>query len=255
MKVIERSPVSGASGQPSFGDRIRGIWQFGLSWDQDLQAQQVLLRRLGKVLDNTYTAICNVALPEFALPVPVVLIGPTGVRTFYVSAAKGIFQIRDDQWYALDNRSKHYKPSRPNLPRRAELMSRAVIDYLKENGYYVEEKEAVLFFANPGIHVESNHTSVHLLYSDGAERFAASLLQEKTILDSFELQRIPDILMESKPAVKETDENMRSIMPPQQLVGVGDIRMRPWQWLVIFVLAVLMLIIIILSAYIVINLS
>ena len=63
MKVIERSPIGGDGGPNSITDRIKGIWQFGLSWDRDLQAQSELTRLLGSALDNTYTMICNVALP------------------------------------------------------------------------------------------------------------------------------------------------------------------------------------------------
>ena len=83
MKVIERSPIGGEGGPGGISDRLKGMWQFGYSWDQDIQAQQVLITSLGKLLDNSYTIISNVAIPEFALPVPLVLVGPVGVWTFY----------------------------------------------------------------------------------------------------------------------------------------------------------------------------
>ena len=76
MKTIERSPIGGEGGPAGVADRLQGIWQFGFSWDQDIQAQQVLIARLGKILDNTFTMISNVAIPEFTLPVPLVLVGP-----------------------------------------------------------------------------------------------------------------------------------------------------------------------------------
>ncbi len=94
MKVIERSPISGKGGPVSITDRITGIWKFGFSWDQDIQAQHVLIESLGMNLDNSFTMISNVAIPEFALPVPIVLVGPVGVWSFYVTAVKGIFRIR-----------------------------------------------------------------------------------------------------------------------------------------------------------------
>ena len=88
MKVIERSPIGGDGGSNSIIDRIKGIWQFGLSWNRDIQAQSELISHLGSALDNTYTMIRNVALPGSSLPVPLVLIGETGVRTFYASGVK-----------------------------------------------------------------------------------------------------------------------------------------------------------------------
>ena len=60
MKVIERSPIGGEGGPRNMADRARGIWRFGLSWDQDIQAQRGLIASLAKVLDNSYTIISNV---------------------------------------------------------------------------------------------------------------------------------------------------------------------------------------------------
>ena len=253
MKVIERSPMGGEGSSAGITDRLKGIWQFGFSWDQDIQAQQVLITSLGKSLDNSFTVISNVAIPEFALPVPLVLIGPVGVLTFYVTAVKGIFRIKGDNWYRLDDKSQHYKPSRPNLIRRSALMSRAINDYLREKGYFLDETQPVLFFAHPGIHIDAPESPIRMLYSDGVGRFAANLLDEKIVLDSGEVKRVTEILTKSKPAKPKKSENLSSLAPPTELVGVGDFMMKPWQWIVLFVLAILMLITVIITAYILLN--
>lgn len=254
MKVIERSPIGGEGGPTGLNDRIKGIWQFGFSWDQDIQAQQVLISRLGKILDNSYTIISNVAITESALPVPLVLVGPIGVWTFYVTAVKGIFRVKGENWYRLDDKSQHYKPSRPNLIRRSSLMSRAINDYLREKGFFLDEAQPVLFFAQPGIHIDAPESPVHLLYSDGVDRFAVNLLEGKAVLDSGEVKRVTEILTKSKPAKPKKDENLSSLMPPQELIGFGEFMLKPWQWIVLFVLAILMLITVIITAYIMLNL-
>ena len=254
MKVIERSPISGEGGAASITDRLKGIWQFGFSWDQDIQAQQVLIARLGKVLDNTFTMISNVAIPESSLPVPLVLVGPIGVWTFYVTAVKGIFRVKGENWYRLDDKSQHYKPSRPNLIRRSALMSRAINDYLREKGFFLDQTQPVLFFAQPGIHIDAPEPPVRLLYSDGVDRFASKLFEEKTVLDSGEIKRVTEILTKSKPGKRKKDENLGSLRPPQEMFGVGEFMLKPWQWIVLFVLATLMLITVIITAYIMLNL-
>ncbi len=254
MKVIERSPIGGEGGPTGINDRIKGIWQFGFSWDQDIQAQQVLISRLGRMLDNSYTIISNVAITESALPVPLVLVGPIGVWTFYVTAVKGIFRVKGENWYRLDDKSQHYKPSRPNLIRRSALMSRAINDYLREKGFFLDEAQPVLFFAQPGIHIDAPESPVRLLYSDGVDRFAVNLLEGKAVLDSGEVKRVTEILTKSKPAKPKKDENLSSLMPPQELIGVGEFMLKPWQWIVLFVLAILMLITVIITAYIMLNL-
>ncbi|MES0360494.1 MAG: hypothetical protein ABUK20_06225 [Anaerolineales bacterium] len=253
MKVIERSPIGGESGSAGITDRLKGIWQFGFSWDQDIQAQQVLIARLGGILDNSFTMISNVAIPESSLPVPLVLVGPIGVWTFYVTALKGIFRVKGESWYRLDDKSQHYKPSRPNLIRRSALMSRAINDYLRDKGFFLDQTQPVLFFAQPGIHIDAPEPPVRLLYSDGVDRFAAKLLEEKTVLDSAEIKRVTEILTKSKPGKPKKGEKLNSLRPPQELIGVGEFMLKPWQWIVIFVLATLMLITVIITAYIMLN--
>jgi hypothetical protein len=253
MKVIERSPIGGESGPAGITDRLKGIWQFGFSWDQDIQAQQVLIARLGGILDNSFTMISNVAIPESSLPVPLVLVGPIGVWAFYVTALKGIFRVKGENWYRLDDKSQHYKPSRPNLIRRSALMSRAINDYLRDKGFFLDQTRPVLFFAQPGIHVDAPEPPVRLLYSDGVDRFASKLLDEKRVLDSGEIKRVSEILTKSKPGKPKKGENLSSLRPPQELIGVGEFMLKPWQWIVIFVLATLMLITVIITAYIMLN--
>ena len=254
MKVIERSPIGGESGPAGITDRLKGIWQFGFSWDQDIQAQQVLIARLGGILDNSFTMISNVAIPESSLPVPLVLVGPIGVWAFYVTALKGIFRVKGENWYRLDDKSQHYKPSRPNLIRRSALMSRAINDYLRQKGFFLDQTQPVLFFAQPGIHIDAPEPPVRLLYSDGVDRFASKLFEEKTVLDSAEIKRVTEILTKSKPGKRKKDENLGSLRPPQEMFGVGEFMLKPWQWIVLFVLATLMLITVIITAYIMLNL-
>jgi hypothetical protein len=253
MKVIERSPIGGEGSSKSFSDRVKGIWQFGLSWDQDIQAQRVLIAKLGQVLDNSYTMISNVAIPGVSLPIPLVLIGQTGVRILYVSAVKGIFRIKGNSWYKLDEKRESYKSSRPNLVRRTMLMSRAIIEYLKEKGYFLDEKEAVLFFAQPGVFVDAPESPVRLLQSDGVDGYAAGLKGESTVLDATEIQHITEILTKSKPAKPKSKKIAPSLTPPSETVGVGEFQLRVWQWIILFVLAITMLITVIVTAVIIVN--
>jgi hypothetical protein len=253
MKVIERSPIGGDGGPRNVADRVRGVWQFGFSWDQDIQAQRVLIASLGGVLDNSYTIISNVILPGFSLPVPLVLVGPTGVRTLYVSAAKGIFRVKGENWYKLDEKEQRYKSTRPNLVRRTELMSRAIIDYLEVNSIYLDEKEPVLFFAQPGVHIDAPDSPIRLLQIDGVAGYAASLKEEPVALDAMEIQHITDILTKSKPARPARSENLSFLKPLSNMVGYDDFQMKVWQLILLFILAIIMLIIVIITAVIIVS--
>ncbi|MGW8144409.1 MAG: hypothetical protein ACWGN2_08430 [Anaerolineales bacterium] len=251
MKVIERSPISGDGGPNSIVNRVKGIWRFGLSWDRDVQAQSVLIQNLESILDNTYTMVRNVPLPGFSLPVPLVLISQTGVRTFYASAVRGIFRVKGDNWYKLAEKDGRYKLDRPNLVRRTELMSRAVIDYLGKNNIYLDESEPVLYFAQPGVHVDAPESPVRLLQIDGVNRYAASLLDENTVLNAMEIHHIIEVLSRSKSIQRSSSKS--SLNLPSDMVGYGDFQLKIWQWILLFFLAIFMLITVIITAVIIVG--
>ena len=253
MKLIERSLVGAQDSTMPFLDRIQGIWKFGLTWDRDAQAQKVLIDELSNALDNSYTLISNVPLPGFSVPVPAVLIGKTGLRTFCVSGDTGIFSLKGEQWYKLDEQKEQYRPSRPNLVRRTALMSRAIIEYLKEKGIFVDEYEPILYFAHPEVQIDAEGAPVNMLERNEIERFAAELVSERTVLDAMELQRITEILVQSRPKAAKKKQELPSRSTLSGNVGFGDFRLKAWQWLILFLLAILMLVTVIVTAVIILN--
>jgi hypothetical protein len=253
MKLIERSPIGSQGGSIPLVDRAQGIWRYGFTWDRDTQAQKTLITYLGDLLDNSYTLISNVPVPGFSLPVPLVLIGQTGLRTFCISADKGLFSLKGNQWYKLDEQKEQYRPSRPNLVRRTALMSRAITEYLKEKGIYLDEDQAILFFSQPGVYIDAPESPVLLLQSDGVDRFASELVDGDIVLDAMELQRITDILIKSKSGSKGKQQQIPSRSTLSKWIGFGDFQLKVWQWMVLFLLAVFMLIIVIVTAVIILN--
>jgi hypothetical protein len=253
VKIIERSPFRGTTGPISLNDRLQGIWRHGLAWNQELAAQDQLAAQLGRLLNNSYTIIRNVSLPTLYVPVPWVLIGPIGVHVYYASSLKGIFRARGDGWAELDNKNRQYVPSRPNLIRRVALMSRALQDYLAEKKLHLEAIEPVLFFAHPGIHIESIEPAVRLLQLDGIDRFIASELLEEPRLNSEDVERIVELLTTSRSRTPESTTRQDIGLSTREPVGVGKLRMQPWQWLVIGVLILLWFLIIIIGALLLLN--
>lgn len=253
MKVIERSPIGGEGSSKSITARVKGIWQFGFSWDQDVQAQRALTEKLRQVFDNTYTLISNVTVPGVTLPVPLVLIGKTGVWILYVTTVKGIFRIKGDNWYKLDEKNESYRSSRPNLVRRTLLMSRAIIEYLKEKGYFLDENEAVLFLSHPGVYVDAPESPVRLVQSEGIEGYTSSVKDGNMVLDATEIQHITEILTKARPAKTKRSGDLRSLTPPSEMVGFGEFKLKVWQWIILFVLTIFMLITVIITAVIIVS--
>lgn len=198
MKLFERSPFSGENRSISFGDRIKGIWRFGLSWDRDLQAQNLLIGQLKKALDNKFILIHHMTLPNLPMPIPIILIGPPGVKTIYASAVKGVFRAKGENWFSLDAPNKKYVAVSPNLVKRAFLMSQAVQDYLSHREILLPGVEPVLFFSQPGLHVESVQPITRLVQLDEIDRFVTTILQSPVIMSSSDGQVIADVLIRSE---------------------------------------------------------
>lgn len=253
MKIIERSPIRGTVGPVSLLDRVQGLWRYGLSWNQDLAAQYLLAAHLGRLLDNTYTLIHNVFLPTLALPISCVLIGPTGIHVIYASNLEGIFRARGEHWAVLDSRRRRYVPYRPNLLRRVASMNRAIQVYLASMDIVLETVRPVLFFANPGIHIESIEPEVRLLQIDGIDRFVASLLLEEPSLESERVQRIAELLSTSRPRALKSSVREEVGLSSREPVGIGKLKMKPWQWFVISGLIFLWFLIIIFGALLLLN--
>lgn len=236
MKVIDRSPLRDEDGSMSITNRLRGIWQFGFSWNNELQAQDSLIAQMRSRLKNKYTMLRSVILPGLNIPIPLILVGPSGVRVIYASAIKGIFRAKDETWAVMDTRSQHFKHSSPNLLVRASLMARVIREYLITAGYQIEEVEPVLFFSHPGFYVDTIRPSVRIVLSDAIDRLSSNISQDPTIFDSKDTNKIIATLTKYEPDLP--------VSTMKTTIGVGSLQLLFWQWFVLGLLVVMLVCII-----------
>lgn len=176
-------------------------------------AEETVMETLQRVLDNQYTLVHGVKLDEAEVVIPLVLVGPSGVRVMQPDESKGIYRAYEDNWEKLDDRSQNYKPAKPNQLRLVSLMAQAVGADLNARGFHVPEVEPVLVFTDPGVHIESQRPIARLVQVDGLSRFAAGLAQSGAFLDQETVQHIADALSgpvtaaveNSSPAGEERD--------------------------------------------------
>jgi len=215
MKVLDFSPISFETGKISIQDRLKGIMKNGFSWVAEMKSQEVVINIFGRLLDNSYTLIRNLTLSETEVAIPLILIGPHGLSVMYNSYVRGVYRAKDDDWNIMDNRSKAFKPTKPNLVLRTKLMSRAVEAHLVDSGYTVDI-EKVLVFTNPGVHVDAQRPSVRVLLFDALEQFGARLDQSRRVLTPEDVRAMVNALtvrpkseeevaadLEPKPSVAE----------------------------------------------------
>lgn len=154
------------------------------------QAIDLAVHALQGVLDSRFFLLRNINLEGPNVVIPLILVGPPGLWVILPSDIKGIFQARENIWEELDSRSRRFKSAKPNLPLQASLMARAVGTYLAEHSVSAPDPEPLLFFSDPGVHVDANRPAARLVLADALERFAAGLSQMPVALEPEVIQNI-----------------------------------------------------------------
>ncbi len=190
MKVIDLGP------KPPQGNSLKALAfetqkgfrdAFGLN--QDIKAQDALSTQLGKGLNNRFTLIRNFKLEDPDVPIPLILIGPTGLFVIHTSALKGVFQAKNESWL-IASQTRKYVPAHPNLITRTSLMTKAIEAYLQKQGLSDQAIQGVLFFSKPGIHVDAQRPAVRIVLMDGVDRFITSILQGELHYEREEVQTL-----------------------------------------------------------------
>jgi hypothetical protein len=193
MKLIENPAIK----EKRRGFNLDNILRTDRSWSQDTEAQDSIINLMQKSLDARYFLLRNVLLEGLEIPIPLVLVGPPGMRVLYVCGVRGVFRARDEYWEKLDERSQNYRSSQPNLISRTVLMGKAVDAFLATHVENLPVVEPVLMFSDPGVHVESVHPNVRIVLMDAMEHFFAALVQGRPFLSPQQVQMIVNLLSNS----------------------------------------------------------
>lgn len=197
MKVVENSKLKRKDSVSSpMSDVISSI-KSGLNITEAVQAEDAVIASLKRMLDNRYVILRDVILPGLKVPIPLVLVGPTGVRVLTPSSMRGVYRAQGENWEQMDERRRDFKPAQPNMIMRAQLLARAVEKFLAERGYELPEVESVLIFTDPGVHIETVRPVVRVILIDGLDRFTAGLAQGYPILEKDEIQKVVDLFSAS----------------------------------------------------------
>ena len=176
---------------------ISGVFRKALKFDDltsDPAAENVVIETLQRLLDNQYVMLRSVPLDDPEVPVPLVLVGPPGVRVIYASSIKGVYRAKEESWEQMDDRTQNFKLARPNLLQRTSLMAKAVQAYLAARNFEQADVDAVLIFTDPGIHVDTIRPAVRVVQADALDRFGAGLAQSPAFFDKETTQRIVNVL-------------------------------------------------------------
>lgn len=176
MRLIDHSQYQSRDGKIGLWNRIQGTLQYGPAWYRDMQAEQEVVEQFRLLLDHRYFMLRNVTLPGSGVPIPLILIGPTGMWVMLVSSMRGVYRAKESEWLVMDG--GRFKAAKPNLVARLQLMVRVLDAHLRRDGLTPPETQSAILFANPGQHVDTIQPAVRVVLSDAMDRFIMSIAQD-----------------------------------------------------------------------------
>lgn len=195
MQVNDRSKYRDEQGVISLEHRIRGTLKYGFDWYAEMEAQEFVTRKVGKVLGDEHTLLRNVPLVGTDVLAPLILFSPQGVRLIQPSQVKGNFRASEDQWMSFNSRTRNFRPDQPNLQFRTQALARGLRRYFEAQGFALPELEAVLIFTNPQTLVDRANPVARIVLADAIEHFASSLMERQQIMDQEDIQMLVEALL------------------------------------------------------------
>ena len=101
MHTIDFSEIKTHNGQLSVQDRFQGMLKYGVSWPQEVAAQERFISLIERDIDQRFTLLRNFPLPDIGVNIPLLLVGPPGIRVLLLTLIRGMFRAKESQWLEL----------------------------------------------------------------------------------------------------------------------------------------------------------
>lgn len=181
MKIIDKTPLLDENGELTAVQRIKGMFQYGFSWPNELQSQKAIITFFDRQLEKGYTLIRNLPLGQSGIMVPMILLGPTGIHVIQVTFLRGRYEVRGDTWNV--DAGEKYKPAPVNLVQQTMRMAHAVQVYIERQGVKLPTSpEPVLIAGEPGLHIETVRPALRVMMIDGIKSFVNGLTTAHAVL-------------------------------------------------------------------------
>jgi hypothetical protein len=192
MKLIE--PTQKTETKNNFqkvSDQIRQIIPFGKT---DEHAEDAILARFLKGLDNRFVLLYNLQLENIGPPFPPIVAGPTGLYVLNISGEKGFFKAKENSWWKMDKTTHRFNPGRPNLLKQSQDYAKKLATILDVHGKFHPEITPLLIFANPGVHIETSNPAIRTVLMDGVDSLISAILNSDEVLTPNEINFLVDSL-------------------------------------------------------------
>ena len=212
MRIIDQTPLISEDGSINSINRIKGTLQYGFSWYPDLQAQQQAIDLFERHLGKKFTLIRNHTLGKSKITVPLILIGPPGIKVIFVTHLLGTYRAKGDMWGTISG--GNFKEASINLLKRTAQLGKAVRIYLDRKNFNLPEGiEPILLSINPGLHIASVRPIVRIVMSDAVDRFAAALAQEPPMMSVEIVHEIAEEIINPRPPKQPPEPEKKQNQP------------------------------------------
>lgn len=154
----------------------------------------LLFQSLQRRLDHRFLCVHHIFQTDKHQATMLSLIGPPGIYFFRVSHIKGIFRAKGTDWEELDARSRRFTPAKPNLLIDTLQMSQSMLLFFQKRGIQIPGIEPVIYFSNPGAHVDFEKPVVRIVLLDSLERFLSKMMKLPTLIEPEAVEGILTVL-------------------------------------------------------------
>jgi hypothetical protein len=172
-------------------NQIRQLLPIGKT---DANAEDAILIRFLKGLDNRFVMLHNLQLEKIGPPFPPILVGPAGLVVLNISREKGFFKVKEDSWWKMDKTTHRFNPGRPNLIKQSQDYAKKLAAILDVHGKSHPEILPVLIFADPGVHIETTNPALRIVLMDGVDSLITTFLNSDEVLQPNEINFLSDSL-------------------------------------------------------------
>jgi hypothetical protein len=187
MKIIDCDAIDHkARKSRSTGSGIQGI----LPFRRKREAQEIFISLLSEALDNSFYLLNMLVLPGQGKQNPLLLLGPTGIWAILPSGVAGIYRVNESAFERFDEKSRQFVTIKPNLVLEVCAWAKAVSDSLAGLEMQIPSIEPILFFSDPGAHIDFTHPTSRIVLADGLPRFLTGLFHAPSVLEKDEIRQI-----------------------------------------------------------------
>ncbi len=192
MKLIESKTKP--SQQDSLGKAIDQVKKFLDVGQTDERAEDAIVARFMRGLDNRFTLLHNLQLEGKGEVFPAILVGPAGLYLLNISHAKGFFKAKEDAWLEMNQSNHKYSQSRPNLIKQTKEYAQKLAQVMESHEKSHPEIVPILLFANPGVNVETSNPAIRIVLMDGIDGLINNMFNSQDVLQETEVSYLADSL-------------------------------------------------------------